>query len=135
VAEDVPLDPGMAEDVPLDPASAEDIPLDPGMAQDIPLDVALSSVLAAAIDHGDRQALLMVLHRRPSMDAPEEPAAPEPRQETTPAPEPAGSARRLAAVPAPRPDPGPDGGAHGGAVVLAFTLRRAWEPEDPPPAA
>jgi hypothetical protein len=114
------------------------------MAEDVPLDVALSSVLAAAIDHSDRQALLMALHRQSSTEsakAPEEPTANS--DEPAPSPEPQGRAPRLAAVPAPRPEPAPhpepeptpDGEAWGGAVVLAFTPRREWEPEDPPPAA
>jgi hypothetical protein len=110
------------------------------MAEDIPLDVALSSVLAAAIDHSDRQALMMALHRQPPAEAtatPEEPPSPADADETPEASEPATAARRLVAGPAPRPhpEPGPDGEARGGAVVLAFTPRREWEPEDPPPAA
>jgi hypothetical protein len=116
---------------------AEDIPLDTGMAEDIPLDVALTCVLAAAIDHGDRQALLTALHRSATeaAEAPEEPPASDPPDGTVPAPEPRGSGPRLVAVPSPRPEPAPEGAADGGAVVLAFTPRRAWEPEDPPPAA
>jgi hypothetical protein len=108
------------------------------MAEDIPLDVALSSVLAAAIEHGERQALLTALHRQPSTEAtetPEEPPAPADGDET-PQASAATPARWLVAVPAsrPHPEPGPDGEARG-AVVLAFTPRREWEPEDPPPAA
>jgi hypothetical protein len=112
---------------------AEDIPLDSG-AGDIPLDVALSSVLAAAIDHGDRQALLMALHRS---SAEVEPSAGTTAGETATAPEATGTTTRLVPVPAPRPEtePAPNGEADGGGVVLAFTPRREWEPEDPPPAA
>ena len=113
---------------------SEDFPLDSGTAEDIPLDVALTSVLAAAIDHSDRQALLMALHRS---SAEAEPSAAKTADETATAPEAMSTTSRLVPVPAPRSDAerAPDDDADGGAVVLAFTPRREWEPEDPPPAA